>query len=71
MEETTIENSDGTLWEYAVAGRMNVLWESVCKIFRKVVQFYLYKIKHVQELQRNDHPASRESFALKLDSLHG
>lgn len=74
VEEAEIENTEGTFWDHVIARRMDVLWDSVYKIVHKVLQFYLYKIKHVEELQPASnllHPASREFFALELNSLHG
>lgn len=65
VEEATMESTHGTCSVRAVARRMDVPWSTVYKIVRKVLQFYPYKIKHVQELQRND-PAARESFALEF-----
>ena len=49
----------------AVACQMHLTWSTVYKIVRKMVHFYTYKIKHVQELRHND-PATREPFDLEF-----
>lgn len=47
MEETTTEITHGTLCRTS-----NVLWSTMHKIVRKFLQFYPYKIKHVQEFEK-------------------
>lgn len=47
VQETTMEITHGTLCRTS-----NVLWNTMHKIVRKFLQFYPYKIKHVQELQK-------------------
>ena len=65
LEKEILESTHSTCRIRTVARRMDAKWSTVYKSVCNVFQFYQHKIRHVQELQRND-PAARVSFALEF-----
>ncbi|GBN04205.1 hypothetical protein AVEN_116348-1 [Araneus ventricosus] len=65
VEEATMESTQGACSARAVARRTDLSLSTVYKIVRKVLLYYSYKTKHVQQLEPND-PAKRESFCLEF-----
>ena len=49
IEVPIMECMHGMCSIHAVADRMKMLWSTVYKTVSKILQFYPYKIKHVQE----------------------
>lgn len=65
VEEAAMDSTQGTCSVSAVARRLDLPLSTVYKIVRKVLLYYPYKIKLVQQLKPSD-PALRETFALSF-----